>query len=117
MDRKPTREQRLAYSEWLVADDAAINARDEVLLAIQGNDGVIDLDLVERLSAKATELRECADRALQHALAVLHGQERDPGDSRFGSMIDAIVSMEVHQITRAQTGVSGDYDLSVMRSW
>jgi hypothetical protein len=100
MDTKPTREQRLAYSEWLVADDAAINARDEVLLAIRGNDGVIDRPLGERLSARATELRECADRALRQALAVLHGQERDLGDSPFASIIDAIVSMEVQQIPR-----------------
>jgi hypothetical protein len=96
----PTQEQRLAYKDWVLADEAAINARDAVLIAIQGNDGLIDLEQIERLSARAIELRECADRALQQALAALHGQERDPQDSRFASMIEAIVSMEVHQITR-----------------
>jgi dTDP-4-amino-4,6-dideoxygalactose transaminase len=96
----PTSEQRLAYKDWVLADEAAINARDAVLTAIQAADGLIDLEKIERLSARAIELRECADRALHHALALLHGQERDPRDSRFASIMDAIVSMEVHQITR-----------------
>jgi dTDP-4-amino-4,6-dideoxygalactose transaminase len=96
----PTQEQRLAYKDWVLADEAAINARDAVLTAIQAAEGLIDLEDIERLTARAIELRECADRALQQALAVLHGEERDPGDSRFASMIHAIVSMEVHQITR-----------------
>jgi hypothetical protein len=35
METEPTNEQRLAYSEWLLADEAAIDARDEVLMTFK----------------------------------------------------------------------------------
>jgi hypothetical protein len=106
METEPTREQRLAYRDWLLADQAAINARDEVLTAINADDGVIDLDLVERLSVKATELRRAADLALQAALAAVRIHDQEPAQAgedtstRFACIIRTIVDLEVHQISR-----------------
>jgi hypothetical protein len=110
METEPTSEQRLAYSEWLVADEAAIDARDEVLMTIQAGDGVIDLELLERLSARATELRKAADRALRGALAALHlppdagarleVEEATDASPRGVALIRTIVNLEVRQISR-----------------
>jgi hypothetical protein len=110
METEPTNEQRLAYSEWLLADEAAIDARDEVLMTIQAGNGVIDLELIERLSARATELRKSADRALRGALAALDlypdtaaplelQEARDASPSGL-ALIRTIVNFEVRQIAR-----------------
>jgi hypothetical protein len=106
METEPTREQRLAYRNWLLADEAAINARDQVLTAIHADDGVINLDLVERLSVRAAELRRAADLALEAALATVHIHDQEPTQAgedtstRFACIIRTIVDMEVHQISR-----------------
>jgi hypothetical protein len=110
METEPTSEQRLAYSEWLLADETAIDARDEVLMMIQASDGVIDLELLERLSARATALRKSADRALRGALAALHLppdaaarlelQEASDLTPSGVALIRTIVNLEVRQISR-----------------
>jgi hypothetical protein len=110
METEPTNEQRLAYSEWLVADEAAIDARDEVLMTIEAGDGVIDLELLERLSARATELRKAADRALRGALAALNlppdaaarleVEEATDVSPSGVALIRTIVNLEVSQISR-----------------
>jgi hypothetical protein len=106
MDNEPTPEQRAAYKEWLLADEAALDARDAVLAAIHVDQGLVDLDAVERLSARANELRMHADRTLQRALSAIHREDQEPAQvgedttTRSAGMIRAIVDMEVHQIGR-----------------
>jgi hypothetical protein len=106
MENEPTPEQRVAYKEWLLADEAAMNARDAVLESIQGSDSLIDLDVVEQLSARANELRLQADQMLQRALAAVHRHDQEATQAgqctgtRFASKIRTIVDMEVHEISR-----------------
>jgi predicted metal-dependent phosphotriesterase family hydrolase len=106
MENEPTPEQRVAYKDWRLADEAAMNARDAVLAAMQVGEGLIDLDAVERLSQRANDLRMRADQMLQRALKAVHCHDQEPTqagdetDSRFASMIRTIVDMELRQIGR-----------------
>lgn len=112
METEPTPEQRAAYRDWLLADEAAMNASDAVLQLIQTGHALADLDTLERLSARANELRSVADRALHNAVAVLHGRtgETDSAPAqgpmgeetalRMDAMIRTVVDIEVHQIGR-----------------
>jgi hypothetical protein len=114
METEPSPEQRIAYKDWLLADEAAIDASDAVLKLIQAGQALADLDRLERLSTRANELRAAADRALHKAMAALHHRgptidtESDSGSwkpgeetrSRAVAMIRTIVNVEVHQISR-----------------
>jgi hypothetical protein len=112
METEPTPEQRTAYRDWLLADEAAMNASDAVLRLIQTGHALADLDQLERLSARANELRSAADHALRNAVAALHGPTGDtdsaPGrwsigegtKSRMVAMIRMVVDIEEHQIGR-----------------
>lgn len=114
MEPEPTQEQRIAYRNWLLADEAAMNATDAVLHLIQSGQALGDLGELERLSARANELRAAADRTLLKALAALRPPAGDMDDaarwsigeetaSRIVAMIRAIVEIEVHQIRRPQS--------------
>jgi hypothetical protein len=112
MEPEPTPEQRIAYRDWLLSDDAAMNASDAVLQLIQSGHALADLGELERLSARANDLRSAADRALHHAVAALNGPtgtldsppaRRTMGEettSRMVAMIRTIVDIEAHQIAR-----------------
>jgi hypothetical protein len=111
MENEATPEQRAAYKEWLLADEAALDARDAVLAAIHVDEGLIDLDAVERLSARANELRMHADRTPQGALAAVSREDQEPAQlgedttTRCASMIRAIVDM---RSTRSAAAVPSD---------
>lgn len=114
MDTEPTAEQRNAYRNWLLADEAAMNASDAVLKEIQSGHALADLDRLERLSARANDLRLAADRALHKAVAALHGHTGRTDSApaqwpmgeetafRMAAMIRTVVDIEVHQIGRQQ---------------
>lgn len=72
MGTSPTPDQRAAYAAWLLADDEAIQARDTVLQAVQSGRATSDPDELDQLCARATGLRQIADRALNLALTALH---------------------------------------------
>lgn len=111
MGTSPTPDQRAAYAAWLLADDEAIQARDTVLQAAQSGRANFDSNELDRLCARAKELRQIADRALNLALTALHRPSEqlvdaeladwcagEGRDSKFVDLLRTIVEMEVHEI-------------------